>query len=91
MSEAEPNEVPVEGSSEQWTRAAHESAERGQVVYVTEHGQRLAAIVPPEVAAAGAAAVEAFEDAMDAAAARAALEEPGENIPAEQVWAELGL
>jgi len=34
---------------------------------------------------------ELLEDLADGAAAREALEEPGEDIPAEQVWAELGL
>ena len=29
---------------------AHEAA-RGQVVYITEHGERIAAVVPPELAA----------------------------------------
>jgi hypothetical protein len=36
-------------------------------------------------------ATELLEDLADGAAAREALEEPGEDIPAEQVWAELGL
>jgi hypothetical protein len=34
---------------------------------------------------------ELIEDLVDAAAAREALAEPGADIPAEQVWAELGL
>jgi hypothetical protein len=34
---------------------------------------------------------ELVEDLADGRAARQALEEPGEDIPAEQVWAELGL
>jgi antitoxin (DNA-binding transcriptional repressor) of toxin-antitoxin stability system len=75
--------------------AAHDAA-RGQVVYLTEHGERLAAIVPAELAAAleGMSPEEArelLEDLADAAAARRALQEPGDDIPAEQVWAELGL
>jgi|GEM_PF-1084610 len=75
--------------------AAHDAA-RGQVVYLTERGQRLAAIVPAEFAAAlegmtPAEARELLEDLADAAVARQALHEPGDDIPAEQVWAELGL
>jgi hypothetical protein len=31
------------------------------------------------------------EDAADIAAAQAAMAEPGEDIPAEGVWAELGI
>lgn len=54
--------------------AAHDAAERGRVVYlVGPDGTRLAAIVPPNVAVAGAAAVEALEDADDLAAAASAL------------------
>ena len=34
---------------------------------------------------------ELVEDLADAAAARRALDEPGDDIPADQVWAELGL
>lgn len=66
---------------------AHRAADRGQVVYLTEHGHRLAAIVPAEVAAE----LEAAEDAADIERARAALEEPGENLPLEDVLTELGL
>lgn len=66
---------------------AHQAADRGQVVYLTEHGHRLAAIVPAEVAAE----LEAAEDAADTERARAALEEPGEDSRLEDVLAELGL
>jgi hypothetical protein len=89
MSEVPLDEVP--GVAD----AAHDAA-RGQVVYLTEHGERLAAIVPAEFAAVleGMTPEEAREvlaDLADAAVARRALREPGEDIPAEQVWAELGL
>ena len=78
--------------------AAHEAA-RGQVVYLTEHGERLAAIVPAGFAAvlegmAPEQAAELLEDFADAAAARAARAsiEAGEPlIPWEQVKAEVGL
>jgi len=78
--------------------AAHEAA-RGQVVYLTEHGERLAAIVPAEFAAAlegmtSEQAAELLEDLADAADARESLAElaaGAEPIPADQVWAELGL
>jgi hypothetical protein len=46
------------------------------VVYLTDpQGRRIAAIVPANVAAAGAAAIEALEDAADLAAAEEALGE----------------
>jgi hypothetical protein len=34
---------------------------------------------------------ELLKDLVDVAAARRALDEPGEDIPAEQIWTELGL
>jgi hypothetical protein len=66
------------------------------VVYLTERGERLAAIVPAEFAEAleGLSeqdARELLEDLADAASAREALEEPGESVPWEQVRAEAGL
>ncbi len=78
--------------------AAHEAAS-GRVVYITEEGQRLAAIVPAEYAAALEAmspeqAAELLEDLADSADAREALAElaaGAEAVPAEQLWAELGI
>lgn len=70
---------------------AVDAAVDGQVVYLTHDGEPVAAIVPADVAAAGLAAVEALEDAHDLRAAREALAEPGDPIPADQLWAELGL
>ncbi len=43
--------------------------------------------MPVEVAAG----IEAAEAAADIAAAQAAMAEPGEDIPAGGVWAELGI
>jgi hypothetical protein len=59
-------------------------------------GERLAAIVPAEFAAALEGMSEQdtrelLEDLADAAAAREALAEPGESVPWEQVRAEAGL
>ena len=78
--------------------AAHEAAS-GRVVYITEEGRRLAAIVPAEYAAALEAmnpeqAAELLEDLADSADAREALAElaaGAEPVPAEQLWAELGI
>jgi antitoxin (DNA-binding transcriptional repressor) of toxin-antitoxin stability system len=64
-----------------------ESAATGEVIYLTRDGHRLAAIVPADAAAQ----IEAEEDAADVAAAEAAMAEPGDDIPASVVWAELGL
>ena len=66
---------------------AVDAAERGQVVYLTRNGEPIAAIVPADVAAAGAAAIEALEDAANLRAARAARDEPGPTIPLADVLA----
>jgi antitoxin Phd len=78
-----------------WPAAADDAA-RGHVVYLTERGERLAAVVPAEFAEAleglsEADSRELLEDLADAAAARASLADPGESVPWEQVRAEAGL
>lgn len=81
------SELPIPEARDHLSEVAHDAA-GGQVIYLTdEHGERLAAIVPADVAAE----IEAAEDAADVAAARAALAEPGDPIPAERLWAEMGL
>ncbi|ASU85179.1 hypothetical protein CDO52_22415 [Nocardiopsis gilva YIM 90087] len=80
--------LPIEEVSEYLT----EIVKVPEVVYITGvNGHRLAAIVPLDVAAVGESVIEALEDAADIAAAQAAREEPGERIPADQLWAELGV
>jgi antitoxin Phd len=66
---------------------AVELARRGVITHLTIHGERVAAIVPESVIEA----LRAAEDAEDAAEADAAMDEPGESIPWEQVKAELEL
>jgi len=92
------SEIPLERAPSDVAAAARDAA-RGMVVYLTEHGQRLAAIVPAELAAelenlTPEAFRELMEDFADAQAAREALAEieaGASPVPAEQVWAELGL
>jgi hypothetical protein len=68
-------ELPIDDTAG-LASAAHDAAERGQVVYLTDpQGRRIAAIVPASVAAAGTAAIEALEDAADLATAEEALAE----------------
>jgi hypothetical protein len=68
-------EMPIDDTAG-LASAAHDAAERGQVVYLTDpQGRRIAAIVPASVAAAGTAAVEALEDAADLTVAEEALAE----------------
>jgi hypothetical protein len=88
------SDLPVEGAP--GVAGAARAAARGHVVYLTEHGERLAAIVPAEFAEALQGMSEQdtrelLEDLADAAAAREALAEPGESVPWEQVRAEAGL
>jgi hypothetical protein len=88
------SELPVDGTP--GVAGAARDAARGHVVYLTERGERLAAIVPAEFAEALEGmneqdARELLEDLADAAAARQALAEPGESVPWEQVRAEAGL
>jgi hypothetical protein len=91
------SELPVEDAPGV-SSAAHDAA-GGRFVYLTEHGERLAAIVPAEYAAAleqikPADAASFLEDLADVFAFRDALAELNEGadlIPAEQVWAELGI
>jgi hypothetical protein len=67
---------------------AVDAAVDGQVVYLMRDGQPVAAVVPADVAAAGAAAVEALEEAEDIRAARAALAECAPRVPLSEVLAE---
>jgi hypothetical protein len=60
---------------------------RGQVVYLARRGHTVAAVVPPEVAAPGHAAVTALEDAADVRAAREALADPAPSVPLDDVLA----
>lgn len=75
------SELALEGVPD-FPAAVHEAA-GGQVVYITEHGRRLAAIVPAELA-------EDIADATAARAARTSVEVGEALVPWEQVKAEAG-
>lgn len=79
-------ELPADGPATPLASAV-EDARRGVVTHLTVGGQRVAAIVPESLIEV----LRRVEDAEDAAAADAAFEEPGEDIPWDQVKAELGL
>jgi hypothetical protein len=87
-------EIPLEQVPGEVTDAAHDAA-RGQVVYLTEHGERLAAIVPAELENLSPEQfrelLEDFADAQSARESLAEVEAGAEPVPADQVWAELGL
>jgi hypothetical protein len=59
----------------------------GEVVYPTRNDTPVAAVVSADAAEY----LEALEDATDVIAARRALAENAPSVPAEQVWAELGV
>jgi hypothetical protein len=82
--EAWVSELPVEESPA--VAGPARQAARGQVIHITEGGQRIAAIVPESMVEA----LRAAEDAEDAAEADTAWDEPGESIPLEQIEAEFG-
>jgi antitoxin (DNA-binding transcriptional repressor) of toxin-antitoxin stability system len=65
-----------------------DAAVDGQVVYLMRDGQPVAAVVPADVATAGAAAVEALEEAEDVRAARAARAGCAPRVPLSEVLAE---
>lgn len=66
---------------------AVDTAEHGQIVYLTRNGEPIAGIVPANMGAQ----IEAAENTEDLDAALAAREEPGNPVPAARLWAELGL
>jgi antitoxin (DNA-binding transcriptional repressor) of toxin-antitoxin stability system len=68
-----------------------QAAGHGEVVYLTRAGVPIAAIVPAALAAAIAAAIKAAEDIAAADEAMDAVESGEPAIPAEELWAELGL
>lgn len=92
------SEIPLDEAPREVSDAAHDAA-RGQVVYLTEHGERLAAIVPAELAAelenlSPEGFRELLEDFADVQAARESLAEVeagAKTLTAEEVWAELGV
>jgi hypothetical protein len=63
------------------------NARRGVITHLTIGGERVAAIVPESVLDA----LRSAEDAEDAAEADAAFDEPGEDIPWDEVKSELGV
>lgn len=92
------SELAVEDGPVLSPDVAREAA-RGQVVYLTDHGERVAAIVPARIAAELermspdelAELLEDFADAAAAREARASIEAGEPVIPWEQVKADAGL
>jgi len=86
----EPAELPISDARQTLPELVSRAHYAGRITYVTRRGQRLAAIVPAELAEA----IERAEDGDDVAAAREALARiaTGETpIPWTELRAELGL
>lgn len=86
----EPQEMPISTARDDLANVVSRAHYNGRITYLTRRGQRLAAIVPAELAEA----IERAEDEADIAAAREALAriDAGDKpIPFAQVRAELGL
>ena len=77
-------DLPVSGPA---VEQAVELARRGVITHLTIRGERVAAIVPESVLDA----LRAAEDAEDAAEAEAAMREPGDSIPLEELETEFGM
>jgi antitoxin (DNA-binding transcriptional repressor) of toxin-antitoxin stability system len=91
------SDVPVEATPGM-AAPVHEAA-RGRIVYITEHGERVAAIVPAAIAAElerlspdeMAGLLEDFADAAAARDARASIEAGEPTVSWDRVKAEAGL
>jgi hypothetical protein len=81
------SELPLEDLSGD----AAQQAARGRVIHITEGGERIAAIVPEWLLEMVLRHLEAVEDTIDIADADAAWDDPDNDVPWEQVEAELGL
>lgn len=83
-------ELPISDARDSLADVVSRAHYAGRITYVTRCGQRLAAVVPAEVAEA----IERAEDAADVAAAREALariDAAEAPIPLTQLRDELGL
>ena len=79
--------LPASKAREQFADIVNRVSYRGERVLLERHGKGVAALVPVE----DLELLEALEDKLDVAAARAALAEKGPNIPWSKLKAELGL
>ncbi len=79
--------LPASKAREQFADVINRVTYRGERVVLERRGKGVAALVPVE----DLELLEALEDRLDVAAARAALAEKGPNIPWSRLKAELGI
>jgi len=79
--------LPATKAREQFADIINRVTYRGERVVLERRGKSVAALVPVQ----DLELLEALEDKLDVAAARAALAERGPNIPWSKLKAELGI
>jgi prevent-host-death family protein len=79
--------LPASKAREQFADVINRVTYRGERVVLERRGKGVAALVPVE----DLELLEALEDKLDVAAARAALAEKGPSIPWSRLKAELGI
>jgi len=84
---AGPEEMPASEARAAFADLIGRAQHAGATTYITNHGRRVAAIVPVEAAEA----LERLEDEALTKAALAALAEGGDRVAHEEILAELGI
>jgi prevent-host-death family protein len=82
-----PEELTASQARNGFARVIGQAEHAGTVTYITNHGRRVAAVVPVEAVEA----LERLEDEALSAMARKALAEPGEAVSHDEVLAQLDL
>jgi antitoxin Phd len=82
-----PRKISTADARKNFADIVNKVAYGDETVILTRRGQSVAALV----SMAELELHQKIEDRMDIEDAKRALSEPGENIPAEDVWKELGL
>jgi prevent-host-death family protein len=82
----EPEELTASAARQGFADVVGRAQHAGATTYIVKHGRRVAAVVPIEAAEL----LERIDDEYWSARAREALDEPGPNIPHEELARELG-